>query len=384
MTFSSSTINRIERNAFNSVVFRRIHELVFYRVVFLTLIPGWSNGLDSLQHLIIHGTFIVKASEILLDPIGRKISEFCYASMPDVLELREFFGQMLLPKLHKISVQYAQVSPVDHILDSRSFAGLSEIRQLILINCRIIAIHNGTFDNCGNKLHVLELRNNYLKHIDINTFLFYFKASPYLLQKRLTLTDNPIRCSCDYYEIRNLTVINPSIEFYYPDCHEDSNLPYDPSKCRYLQVLRSRRHCFRNAKFDLFTYPAIELRILENETGKNIYLQSETSSSFKLVVINTKDLIPNLKCILLPNGTTVIPMSRFECISPIITLFYTFNINPALVWPLNYRSIRCKEIEIQKLEINWLSSRNLMIISCLLILWILVSYVILLVNKRCG
>ena len=388
--FVNSKISRIESNAFNAPAFHETSCLAFDEIDDLTLVPGWSNGLDSLNTLYISRTFVTNANEILLDPIGTKIVYFTYIALPDIFDLHELFGQIQLPKMLYVSIhcatkQYKHFGGntlVDRILDSRSLAGLIEIRHLTLENCGIVAVREGTFDKFRRTIYSLHLERNQLKDLTINTFTAFFKSMSSNSQRRLVLIGNPLRCSCDYYELRNLSLMNPTIDFYYPDCHEDTEVPYEPLKCRRSQILRPREHCFQISKFNLFTHPLIEFRNFENATGKYIHLQSETSGYYEMFVVNTDDSMPSIKCILLPNGTSIIPMSQFNYSSAIVSFFIIFNTNPALVWPLNYHSIRVREMKIQKMELNWSNYQNLFI--CVFVLWLFVSYLIGVVAYKCS
>lgn len=391
LTIVNSTINRIEANAFNEHAFRQLESLFFSDMPSLTLVPGWSRGLRSLTIINAFGEPIENPADIPLEPIGGTLTRISLQTLSNDVDFRDVFGRNPLPALEEVCVEYNYKTTVDRILDSNSFSALIAIRSLGLTQCRIVAVRSGTFDKIARKLHVIELSRNQLKDLSGDVFAAVFNAETEAYNnKQLWFWQNPMRCSCEYYQLRNMSSLSPTVEVYFDECDDDSEAPYDPTKCGRTQMIRSRRNCFRPERFDLFGHPAIEFRVVENRTGKFIRVESETSGAFKMFVVDTDRLVEErencfrseIRCFLLPNGTSIIPMARLDSNASIVSFFATFNMNPALVWPLNYHSIlsRARGSKMEETELRWY--RSPIVVALGFVIWLVGACLVCVVTIR--
>lgn len=390
LTFINCTINLIQANAFNEHAFYRLQRLYFADISGLVkLVPGWSTGLCYLYGINIFGMTIENANDIALESIGETLRHISLEGLTNNIDLRDVFGRKELPALETVGVQYAANVTVDRFLDSNSFSALIVVHSLSASHCRIVAVHDGTFEHL-KKLFVIDLTYNRLKDLSSNTFISFFNADSQSSIKRLQFSENPMRCNCNYYELKNMSVLNPFIAVYYDECDDDHQVPFDPSKCRRMQMIRKRMNCFRSADFGLFGHPVIEFRILDNGTEKFIRIESETGGPFKMFVLDTETLLmqkncsrSGLRCILLPNGTSIIPLSHFGSNASIVSFFATLNMNPALVWPLNYHSIISGKRETKMEEDSrWCPSPFAVAFGS--IIWLLGTYVVCIVAYKCS
>lgn len=279
-----------------------------------------------------------------LEPLKETLTEFVFENLMNYIDISDLFGQGEMPNLTLVDISYNKSLRIDRVLTGKSFSALADLRHIGLYDCAIVAILEGTFDHLRESLIVLRLYNNRLKVLSMKVFAGIFNFG---LLERLDLTKNPLECNCDYYEMRNLSVIQSLPMVFCPPCIcavEEASI--DQSKCRKLQFIHSRPNCFQHDEFDVFAHPVIELRVVAEDTGDLLQFRSATGDGLKLIVTDGKKVNKKrshdcgLKCVLLLNGTSIIPFAWLNRTSEIVSFFVTYHTNPARIWPLNYQTVR--------------------------------------------
>lgn len=258
----------IEQNAFDTKAFRTISILVLVFKTLTILEAGIFNNFHSLDladfKVAKNGLYVINPNSNIFQPIHKTIR---FISLPYYTgrHFNNLFGGIRLSRVLKIVVSHC--FRYRRTLAAENFTGLTIINDLELNNCGIEVIREHAFDFVGETLAKLVLSNNRIKFLDFERISVFVQSRPRLVmmdqRKQLYIYNNRIECTCDYYEMRNLTMISFGYSLF-----QDKRLTCTPLKqnhrshrvCDNLQVLHVDKLFLNHPTISIYTFPNIQIK----------------------------------------------------------------------------------------------------------------------------
>lgn len=351
LTFSSCYLKYVKRNSFVSPGFNALRELQFRFIINLEIELG---NLANLRHLHLDG--VRSISKHFFDAVHRSLTYFVIYRFPGETGFNYLFGRLKLPSLTCINIQGDITSNIYRSLHASNFSQLSQIQTIVLARCNIESIHMNTFDLIGKTLQSVDLSGNNLKSVQARWFaaMFDTHSNHY---RMLYFFDNPLECSCAFFEWRNMTIYLrdygnvPGVSVRRTEC---VSLSAEPLICHHLQTISAEKLYFAGSRNNTYVYPRLDYRLMDYrvvvETKfkyryrilMRIYKRDELRKYTKC--FSPEWLRESVGCLLLENDRMhVLPTAMFENQSALITVFAILTHPDKQVWPLHIRTYRLPE-----------------------------------------
>lgn len=203
-----------KKNVFFCTTGARCHRQASTSIIIpaLTFNDEMFNSLNHLKRLQIRTTKVININVDFLRPLAQRLSYFFLDGFPDEMQFVKVFGSYPLNALQTISI-HAELNDYEKMFGPPTFSQLTAIKVLDISQCGINIILPNTFDAIGKTATHINLSHNLLKVIQARLFTVFFNTAKLKGQSMLSISYNPITCSCDFYEMRNLTLLN--MEYFY-------------------------------------------------------------------------------------------------------------------------------------------------------------------------
>lgn len=214
----SIAIAVIEKNAFKSRAFFRLSDLHIFNLIHVHRFDvATFVCLPGLNDLIIHEIDGL-ADNFPIDlfvPMTKSLHLFEYIGrIGTAAMLSNLFGNQPLRLLTYINIDCDYDDYGIASISAANFSGLTAVRTLSIVACGLESIAIDTFDQISATLSSIQLEDNPLTHVTLETFRVYFDRriiTRNVYRKEIVLTAD---CSPEFYQIRNASMISFG---YWPD-----------------------------------------------------------------------------------------------------------------------------------------------------------------------
>lgn len=307
MIFDAIHITAIEAGAFNKRAFQQLRTLKIYNLVhIIEYHEEMFDGLWEVLRLQIQELTPARWQPPvdLLRPFNEYMEFFFYeGDIGDAPVLTDLFGRSKLLSLHTILMNCFGWSRFG-TMAANNFTGLPAIREINLVNCGIVSIEIGAFDEIAKTLIALHFIANPLLQLSLDHFRYYLDKWPAYgrhVPKHLLLFypgDLPYQCSLEFYRIRNMTMIS----FHYAAnnmkklyCENDihlANVSAQPPQ----QLVHPKRWHLNHSLIHEYVFRKFQLRF--DAINRTMFVSQFDSDDYRLFVwpINRKTLIGKRKC----------------------------------------------------------------------------------------
>lgn len=373
------TLHTIESGAFNSTVFNEMDTLVLTLNVPIEYKSGIWRGLNNLLMLLLGNVnlFYTDAEDFLL-PFAQTLSTYVsnFGHTDKDVRFNRFFANYNLSELREISLNFIKPQ-LDYrrLLAADNFSSMPVIERINIINCGIEVIEADAFSRIGRTLIQLNLEQNKIKKLPANVFnVFFDKNQLPVLPKLLNLTANGFVCSCEFYELKYLSLINVGRKSYDTwRCSADSSA-LSMEMCPNLQILRPDRiHPTHNITY---AYPRIDLKLI----AKNALLLVKIINrdkyrvfirNYNMEYANDSDLCydgqwapASVNCFYFENVSDAIPIADYLR-TDLTTICVIYADMLKHVWPLHCITINRARKFLTAFDVIWLDKFLIVIISVL-------------------
>lgn len=332
-------LSHIEPNAFDSEPFRYTNQLAIVNNTALTFNDEMFNGLNHMNRLQIHTTKIFNVNVDFLRPIAQRLNYFFLDGFPDDMQFEKTFGSYPLEALQTISI-HTELSDWYRVIGPATFSQLTAIKVLDISKCGIHIILPNTFDAIGKTVTHINLSYNRLKFIQARLFTVFFSTAKLKGQSILSISYNPIICSCDLYEMRNLTLLN--MEYFYGTAerfmkeHACRGAGRPQSNCDNLQKIGTVTLHGHEPVLGALALPKVIFRIING----TLEVKTKTTSGIRILVyVHRSSVIEqstkcqpavwireSLKCFLLSERAMVLPIDEYLELSIPVTFYASLTI----------------------------------------------------------
>lgn len=336
----------ITPNAFNATVFHRLQDIEFRSLnnfefnVSPTIYQEWF----AIVFTDVHFRHVAQRS---FSPLKRNVKNLFIEHMPDDVNFAELFANDRFLTLTHLAItgvgDYAT-----RLLDSSCLPRMPHIKFVMMRRCGITFVHTNTFKYTGTTLRGVYLDFNKLTTISIDAFASIMDAPR--KQPSLTFVSNPLDCTCEFYELRNFTIIGSKQEMWeIGECTEIRS----QSSCTNMQTISKRKLFIVNPDIFVYGLPKVSVRV-----GSDGFLVVITkfTVAFRLLVINRADIryrknskCPmsewmrnSVKCVRLTGSESNISIAQFrpEAGSSLLTLGVILPMANRQMWPLHIQTYR--------------------------------------------
>lgn len=345
LVFVDCELNEIKQNAFvtNLNVFKRVNNLFFANT--------------STKSLPVN----------MLAPNSGLLNGFYITDFPDKHTLNDLFGQ---PK-PKLNMKYVAVKGVEsktpRVLHPSNFSQLVSLQILELSSMEIEYIHPNTFDFTGKTLKTIDLSRNKLTTIQVRWFAVYLDTIAGAYYQLLMYQLNPLKCDCNFYELRNFTIYLKTYVLLSP--HLSTSVAYRNNTCvgeelnktcPNLQTIAKKKIFFSETVFESFSYPKVVIRVV-NGRDSAVMVSTEFESKVRLIIWSHKGneirkrsncptpewLRKSVNCLGLRAPRNVLALNEFLRQADELSFFVILTNSLKRVWPLHiatYKAIDTVEI----------------------------------------
>lgn len=352
------TVTVIEDNAFDTPAFHPLQSISLILNAFVEIKGGIFNGLSNLKWLKLStkngfGAYVCHRSDQLFKPFHNSIEIFAnfIANHP----FQDYYGAHKMTRLQRIGTSNPRSTVYPRVLSNIDFTGLATIAELILNQCDIEAILENTFDYIGATLADLDLGGNNIKHMTFD-MLHTFLDSPLIfeyLKKIFHMGDNLLECTCDFYLIKNITLISfgsINVPDRYISCHASARAhSANDLMCEDIQIINSRKFHLDYPFKGIHRYAYLNVQ-LKFRRDNFIVLRQFKPRPYRLWIHNPgeSNLIemarkcPNkkwstesVKCLRFTKQEVSIPIDRFIMKSRFTIFCVIYLQYPQKTWPLH-------------------------------------------------
>lgn len=341
-------LSRIQPNAFDSEPFRHTNHLAIVNSTAITFIEGMFNGLSNLRRLQLRSTTIIDIDVDFMRPMAQRLNYLFIDCFVDSIRFVKTFGMYPLNALQTLNIHVK--TDWDRVIGPPTFNQLTAIKLLDISHCSISIIITNTFDVIGKTLTHINLSYNRLKAIQASLFTVFFSTAKLKDHSILRISYNPIVCSCDFYETRNLTLLNTdyfygSAEKFMKELVCRSGRPR--SYCSNVQQIRAATLHRNETVLGTFALPKVIIRIFNG----TLEIKTKTTSGIRLLVHihrpstmaeqsqkchNIEWIRDSFKCFLLSERAMVIPVAEYLELSTPVTFYASLTVLISnRVWPLH-------------------------------------------------
>lgn len=337
----------ITPNAFNAPVFNQLQTLEFQQLVQFEFNynPSIYQKLAAVYLTNVHFRQIANQ---LFSPIKRHIKTLHISYMPDEVDFATFFANERYPLLYILQI-IGLGGNATRSLDSSCLPRMPGVKIILLRKSGITAIHPNTFEIMGQTLLWLYLDANKLTTISIDIFASYIDVA--VKNLFLLLTDNPFECTCEYYELRNYTIIGAGQAIRnMEECRTAP--PQQQSNCANMQTISKKKLFIEDPEIYNYGLSKVFIRIANDQ----LTINTKFNGKFRLIIINRdairfrkKSKCPmsewirnSVKCIRLTNSVRAIPIDGFmpEQELAMITFGIILPMTFRRMWPLHIQTFR--------------------------------------------
>lgn len=344
LTVQSCQLHTIAPFAFNATVFEHLKLLRFVSLEnFEFSFQSWPIPLFVLKF---ENCEFRRVTYELLSAFTRVLQELFISNLPDEANFTEIFrsnNRDRFLRLNSFEIIGVGGERATRSLTNLCLPRLPRIHTIVLNRCGIERIHPNTFAFMGETLITLNLDDNKLKTLSIETFAALFDV-PTKYQKIFFYLYNPLECTCDFYELNNFTYFSHRLRLA-PSC-----LAVDPHlNCDNMQTIAKEKLYSNDQGVNVFGLSKVNIRI----AGGLLIAKTKFTAKFRLLIINHKGVqfqanakCPTLgwirdsvKCFLLPNRKTIY-IRKFLQKSELITFCAILTMLDKRVWPLHIQTYR--------------------------------------------
>lgn len=195
-------IDTIESTAFEAFAFRYLDHLSLQEMHNFAYQPT----LNELQIIEIYKVHFRSLANNIFEPLRSTLNSIELSYYPADLDLSHIFGTHFYHLLLALRLVGDGAEHVERTLRRSSLPSSKRIQSLALIRLGIVAIDEDTFDFGNDRLDLLDLSDNKLKTLQLRIVADYFDSRLWT-QKRLLFYNNPLECSCDLYEMQNMSIL---------------------------------------------------------------------------------------------------------------------------------------------------------------------------------
>lgn len=378
-------VTAIEDNAFNTHALRLLDKLIINLRTHTEFYAGMFNGLENLKWLIISGrigSYFCQTNAQLLKPI---IKLELFYNLHGNVSFQDYFGTQNLTRLYNITVGNPMSVVYSRILSNEDFAGLCAVISLLLNNCGIEAILEGTFDFIGGTLRDLDLGLNKIKHLAFGMLFKFFdsRAINGDSHKVLHLGDNLFQCNCEFYLLKNVTLISFGHRYIadrYIRCNSKL-LIVSNETCDDIQIIHPERMhlTYPYGYVRPYAYVKFQLKLVRDQRNVVVRVRQFEARRYRLWIHNLNEphlvsklkcpnkvwLTESIKCFTFAKREVNISIERFLQKSSHTIFCIVFLRYPEKVWPLHCTTVFKA---IPDSHSRWMSVANLVWICFLGIL----------------
>lgn len=291
-----------------------------------------------------------------MQPLSRKLMAFTYIKCPAHLQLTPFFGSVRMSNLKYIFMSSEGLN-ASRFLSADNFTGLPVIESISLHFFGIELILEHTFDFIGETLDRIYLSCNNIKHLTYTLFAIFLN-SQCMNQKALSIVTADIECDCDFYELRNMSLIAlkyPKSLVDYLEFYTCRNEWPTIEKCPASQQIHSRSVCLELPYFELFAYPEFNVHAVDDE----LIIETMAAVKYRLLIINHSTIEKrkstkcpskfwanqSVKCFQFSRLQSAIAINQTIWRSDLMTIYIIYVSAFNEVWPLHIRSMRIEQSE---------------------------------------
>lgn len=388
LLIESESLKIIKPYAFSSEAFLKLVRLTFLMDSCIKYTPAMWAGLYNLRTLIVGDShiFVTEAADYLLmlkRNLHTFVSNFGYTEKD--VNFNCLFGTGGLYNLHYVNIRFIRPQhDYRKILAADNFTAFRVIEGLQIVDCGIETILENAFQYIGETLIKLNLSRNKITAIFPTIFNVFFDTDrrhlkptfdDRFLVKILNLTGNPLKCNCDLYEIRHLTLTNVGEESWSTmKCtggHMGHNYENETAEnCRNLQVVHTKRVPLNTLHADKYFYPRFDVKLLLKEVS--LIIKSENRDKFRLLIRNYSNIWHAEKecskrkcsnelaeCLSFQNLSVGIPIHKYLQ-TELTTICIVYANADKLVWPLHCITIHRSIERLDAFDFLW-SENNLLI-----------------------
>lgn len=349
--FIECHIELIETDAFNVQAFRMLRYLsISHNEGLITFNEGCFNGLSRLGLFFFSNATVHDANTDVLKDIRRGLRYLFVTRIATSFNLASFLGRYRFGHLNALYFDDC-TSPQFHILTPSNFSNqiMPIIDTIDFRNCDIEAILDGTFDGISKALKHLLFYRTKIKRIFLSVFqgpfehIYWNFDRAYRMQyPLLKFDDNPIKCTCDIYFLRNaLSIANSPDPINLFSCHNDETDEKNAVEveCSHFQHINWQRTCAKWHLNRIYTFIRFNIK-LNNDL---IVIQSNATEPFKMLInYQQMNRNPILKCFKIDKAGVKIPKSMFMEMEIVqISILYFIH-----GWPLSFVTIRLPDDEM--------------------------------------
>lgn len=372
----------ITANSFNSPALRSVERLSLSIPKFIEPIPyerGIFNGLTSLSELYISDITFTSIDKYFLQPLQKSLRYFSSDVFPkNPGDLNQLFGGARMSRLEYIRIMQYDFYPM-HVIAGSNFTGLPAIQHLELAYCGIEVILADTFNFIGETLVTLHLEQNRLTTVQFSTFRQFLEKWPRFgyTSKVLNLYDCELECDCEFYKLRNITVIAMGHLVLNGSCTATRNYNMYSTECfDDFQVIHTNRLHLRRRKYTSYAYFKFELRMLIDNT--TLIISNPLEQPFQLLILTSngqpsKPKCPNrywlqhwMPCWRLSNPVERIPVKRYLHQSTVTLFCVTSLLSQDGIWPLHCISFRTEEKGTNPLVVKLIAVTIVIVVALIL------------------
>lgn len=389
LTFTRCWLQYVKPDSFDREAF---NQLIYLTFKFRPDIEIEMGKMKSLQVLYIDGMRNVAAH--FFDNIRLTIREFVVYRFPIETNLNNLFGRIKLSSLTAIDL-FGIESNISRSLHASNFSQLPRIQSICLQQFNIESIHMNTFNLIGKMLVYINLSHNKLKSVQLLWFTKMFDTYTNLI-RMLYLFSNPLKCNCEFYEWRNMTIYFNSYtnvhdaNYLRTECINDDSDEF-LTKCPNLQTISKEKIHFNESGINTYAYPRVDLRLKTD----NFVLQTEFNFRYRILIRRyTRDeirktskcfslewLFQSLNCFYLNGNKTHALQSSSLVNKNELTSIFIILIHPIKhAWPLHIQTFQLLDDNDYKITIVYWAGGGCMIFLAIIFTgYLLVWYVATLV-----
>lgn len=373
--FNNISMLLITSHAFDSPVFLQMHELIFVNVDHLKIDFGMFTNV--LTEIHFYDTDLLHINNNLLSPHYRTLLKLTANNFPATTDLTSFFGNRKLLWFLTVHIIGAKSQLIRRTLFAINFSRLVRINYLALVRCSIDAIQRDAFNFIGETLKTLDLTDNLLKAIDVAWFAVFLDDLKFR-ENYVFFDGNPIVCNCQFYEVRNLTLLAKmgerngmlalQIHESMPRCVVHTATV---QTCDTLQIISEEKICSLKSMVRPYAiaasnaFPKFAIHIArhkyENDTTTVVVIKTKFTVNFRLLILNNhsnqnviKRKCPSLgqlkdsvACITLRGDVNAIPLidgqlpkSQINSVRFLTTFGIVLSVANKRMWPLHIQTYR--------------------------------------------
>lgn len=357
LNFVGCTFHEIRPSAFQSSAFSELHFFLIINTAPIQYHYEIFNGLQSVQHIHFRGVSFQNIDNTFMHSLNRKLNSFIYQQFPHNLILNAFFAAVKMSNLEYITV--TSITPaIPRILSAANFTGLRVIKLISLQDFGIELIMEHTFDFVAETLEKLFLGGNQIKHLSYILFEHFFNKRVSAL-KVLSLLHGNCECSCDFYDLRNMSLIALKTNTIHYQCARSSYVSCTDVSYRQIETcpaspkIHLNKICLEHSCLDSYAYPRFLMRMID----ERVIIKSMAKAKFRLLIRKQQGvehrkstscpskqwIQETMKCFLFYKPNATVEIGQLLPDANLMTFYVIYISALKEVWPLHIVSANAAE-----------------------------------------